>query len=82
MPTSVHIPGPLLAAVDRRAKALKVSRNRVIVRALERELTAGTQWSPGFFSELEAPERGIGAAADEMLKAISKQRRSKKPVRL
>jgi len=54
----------------------------VIVRALERELTEGTQWSPGFFSQLEAPEHGIGVAADEMLKAIRKHRRSKKPARL
>jgi len=32
MPTTVHIPGRLLAAVDRRAKALKVSRNRLRAR--------------------------------------------------
>ncbi|HEX2881896.1 MAG TPA: ribbon-helix-helix domain-containing protein [Polyangiaceae bacterium] len=82
MPTSVHIPRPLLAALDRRARTLKVSRNRVIVRALERELTQGTQWSPDFFAELGVPEPGIGVAADEMLKAIRKHRQSKKPVRL
>jgi predicted transcriptional regulator len=82
MPTSVHIPRPLLAALDRRAKTLKISRNRVIVQALERELTRGSEWSPGFFAELEAPEAGVGAAADEMLKAIRKHRTSKKPVSL
>jgi len=82
MPTSVHIPKPLLVAVDRRARALKISRNRLIVQALEREVTAGTSWSPGFFSQLEATESGVEDAADEMLKAIESHRRSKKPVRL
>jgi predicted transcriptional regulator len=82
MPTSVHIPKPLLAALDRRAKTLKVSRNRVIVQALERELTRGSQWSPGFLAEFESTESGVAAAADEMLKAIRKHRTSKKPVAL
>lgn len=82
MPTSVHIPRPLLAAVERRARALKITRNRVIVRALERDLLEGTQWSPGFFTELETPATGIEAAADEMLRGIQAHRRSKKPVRL
>ena len=45
MPTSVHIPKPLLVAVDRRARALKISRNRLIVQALEREVTEGSTWS-------------------------------------
>ena len=82
MPTSVHIPKPLLAAVDKKAKALKISRNRLIVRALEREVTAGESWSPEFFARLEAPEPAISAAADEMLGAIHAHRRSKKPIRL
>lgn len=82
MPTSVHIPRPLLAAVERRARALKITRNRVIVRALERDLLDGTQWSPGFFDELEAPEPGLAVAVDDMLRAIQRHRRSKKPVRL
>jgi hypothetical protein len=30
MPTTIHIPGPLLAEVDKRAKRLKLSRNRFI----------------------------------------------------
>jgi len=30
MPISVHIPKPLLVAVDRRARILKISRNRLI----------------------------------------------------
>jgi hypothetical protein len=82
MPTSVHIPKLLLAAVDKKAKALKISRNRLIVQALEREVTSGESWSPEFFARLAAPEPAIETAADEMLGAIQAARRSKKPVRL
>jgi len=80
MPTSVHIPKPLLIAVDRRARALKISRNRLIVQALQREVTAGADWSPGFFERLASPEPTVQVAADEMLRAIRSRRRSKKPV--
>jgi predicted transcriptional regulator len=82
MPTSVHIPKPLLAAVDQRARALKISRNRLIVQAIEREVTQGADWSPGFFAQLEAPAAGVESAADEMLKNIQRGRRSKGPVLL
>lgn len=82
MPTSVHIPKPLLAAVDKKAKTLKISRNRLILQALEREVTAGESWSPDFFTRLGASDPTIEAAADEMLDAIQTHRRSKKPMRL
>jgi hypothetical protein len=82
MPTSVHIPKPLLVAVDRKARALKISRNRLIVQALEREVTKDTEWSPDFFSRLASPDPGVGDAAGKMLEAIQRNRRSKKPVRL
>ncbi len=80
MPTSVHIPKPLLLAVDRRARALKISRNRLIVQVLRREVTSGAVWSPGFFEQLASPDPAVEAAADEMLQAIQSHRRSKKPV--
>ena len=80
MPTSVHIPKHLLIAVDRRARALKISRNRLIVQALQREVTTGTEWSPGFFEQLASPEPAVEAAVEEMLRVIQTQRRSKKPV--
>jgi predicted transcriptional regulator len=70
MSTSVQIPRPLLVAVDRKARALKISRSRLIVRALEREVTQGASWSPGFFDRLAFPDSGVTEAADEMLKAI------------
>jgi len=82
MPTSVHIPKALLLAVDRRARALKISRNRFIVQALEREMKQGSDWSPDFFERLAAPEPGVEVAAEELRSIIQKHRRSKKPVRL
>lgn len=82
MPTSLHVPKPILDAVDRRARQLKVSRNRFIVRALEKELSRTTQWSPGFFEELARVERGDREAIDEMLTSIRANRRSKKPGQL
>jgi hypothetical protein len=82
MPTSVHIPKPLLIAVERKARALKISRNRYIVQALERDVTQGSNWSPDFFGRLESTEAGVEAAAEEMLKKIQGARRSKRPVRL
>jgi len=82
MATSVHIPKPLLVAVDRRARALKISRNRLIVQALERVLTEDSNWRPGFFEQLESKNSELAEAADEMLKVIGAQRGSKKPVRL
>jgi hypothetical protein len=82
MPTSVHIPKPLLAAVDRRARALKLSRNRLIIQALEREVKGGSEWTPGFFERLETKEADLGDSVDGMLKAIRQGRRSKGPVKL
>ena len=67
MPTSVHIPKPLLEAVDRKARALKMSRNRLIVLALERELKQDSDWSPGFFEQLSAVDSETVAAVDELL---------------
>lgn len=78
MPTSVHIPKPLLADLDRRARQLRVSRNRLIVRALEKELAARTEWSAGFFDRLAAQGPRCAKAVDEMLAAL-RARRTRKP---
>ena len=82
MPTSVHIPKALLEAVDRRARALKVSRNKLIVQALEREVTAGADWPADFFEKLAAPDADLVEAVDEMSKVIEAGRRSKGPIKL
>ena len=79
MATSVHIPKTLLEAVDRKARSLKISRNRLIVRALERELTAGSDWSPGFFEQLNAVGPETSKAVDELLNTVRKARTSKPP---
>jgi metal-responsive CopG/Arc/MetJ family transcriptional regulator len=82
MPTSVHIPKALLEAVDRRARALKISRNHLIVRVLEKEMGADGGWSEGFFERLSARNETIAPAVDDLLANIRKTRRSKAPVRL
>ena len=82
MPTSIHIPKPLLAAVDRKARALRVSRNRFIIGALQRELSPGARWSPGFFERLGDVDDESARSVDALLAAVTTARRSKRPVRL
>jgi hypothetical protein len=82
MPTSVHIPKPLLEAVDRRARALRISRNHLIVLALEREMKQVTEWSPGFFERLVDVDEATAKSVDELLVAVKAARRSKEPQRL
>lgn len=82
MPTTVHIPKPLLAAVDRQARALRISRNRLIVEALERQLVAAAEWSPRFLDELRAVDVDTAAAVDAVLDTVTAARRSKAPPRL
>jgi len=79
MPTSVHFPKLLLAELDRRARHLRVSRNRLIVRAVERDLAMRTHWSPGFFDRLAAQGPGSADAVDEMLRVIASRRTRKPP---
>jgi len=82
MPTSVHIPPLLLARADRRAQALNISRNRLIVNALEHELAEESSWSPGFIASLREVDQSTASAVNEMMKVIRKARRSKGPPRL
>ena len=82
MPTSVHLPKTLLEAVDRRARALRISRNSLIVRALERALREDTDWSPGFFEQFEQQDPETSAAVDDLIDAVRKARRSKPARRL
>jgi predicted transcriptional regulator len=82
MPTTVHIPPALLKSVDRRAKALGVSRNRLIVRALEQAVTERSGWSPEFLEKLRSVDPDTVEAADELLADVREARRSKAPHRL
>lgn len=79
MATSVHIPPTLLEAVDRRARALRISRNRLIVKALERELAEGEEWSAGFFERLRAVDPAEASAVDDMLGRAAGSRTSMPP---
>ena len=82
MATTVHIPAALLDDVDRRARALRVSRNRLIVRALAREVHSPSGWSPEFFDRLRDVDADTAGAADQLLAAVRRGRRSKTPLDL
>jgi len=79
MPTTVHIPPALLKSVDRRARALGISRNRLIVRALEQAVSHRSHWTPEFLDRLRHTDPDATAAADELLAAVMAARRSKEP---
>jgi len=76
MATSVHLPSKLLEAVDRKAKALRISRNQLVVQALEREVQ-DAEWSVGFFERLADTNSETSSAVDDMMREIRKTRRSK-----
>lgn len=83
MPTTVHIPDALLKSVDRRARALGVSRNRLIVRALEQAVGERSTWTPEFLERLRrVDDDDTVAAVDELTEAVRKARRSKRPQEL
>ena len=82
MPTTVHIPPNLLKSVDRRAKALGVSRNRLIVRALEQAVSERTGWSAEFLEKLRSVDPDTVEAVDELMTDVKRARRSKAPHRL
>ena len=66
MPTTVHIPAPLLYRVDARAKTLGISRNRLVIEALEEKLTPRDRWPPELVRLLSTPVRpDVAAAADQ-----------------
>ena len=79
MPTTVHIPVALLKSVDRRAKALGVSRNRLIVKALERAVSERVTWAPEFLERLRTIDDDTVQAVDELLNNVKQARRSKSP---
>jgi predicted transcriptional regulator len=81
MATSIYIPKPLLAAVDRKARALQISRNRLIVRALEHEVEE-RGWSPGFFDKLRGLDSAARAEYSESMEVVRAARRSKAPAKL
>ena len=77
--TTVHIPAALLRAVDRRAKALGVSRNRFVVQALERVVNERSGWARGFIKRLRGVDAETVASVDDLRIAVKHARRSKRP---
>jgi hypothetical protein len=75
---SLPIAGPGSRA-DRRAKALGISRNRLVVRALEQSVRVRSEWAPEFLEQLRRVDPETSAAADELLNAVKRARRSKEP---
>ena len=82
MSTTVHLPADLLASVDRQARALAMSRNRYIIRALERALATETGWSTEFVEELAAARADVeGRRALEALRGVVAASRTRKGTR-
>ena len=69
----------MLRSVDRRAKALGISRNRLVVRALEEAVSVRSGWGPEFLQRLRHVDRDTSTAVDELLVAVKHARRSKVP---
>jgi hypothetical protein len=82
MATSVHLPKVLLDAVDRKARTMRISRNQLVVQALERELHGGTGWSPGFFDRLSDINPDTAETVEALRQTVLKSRRSKPPRQL
>ena len=79
MSTTVHLPADLLASVDRQARGLDMSRNRYIIRALERALATETGWSARFVDELTSARADVeGRRALEDLRAAVTANRTRK----
>ena len=78
--TSLHIPEDLLRRLDRRAKALSKSRNRVIIETLEHGLRDTDEWSPEFLEALDSlrPSKELRDAARALSDDVVAKRTSKK----
>ena len=76
MPTTIHIPDSLLERVDTRAKTLGISRNRLILQALEEKVGARDEWAPELVHMLAAPVASTAGEELEESLAIVRSRRS------
>jgi len=71
---SIRLPDDLVEALAVRSAALGVSRNQLIVAAVERSLEDHSSWSPGFLSAIGDRRSELKEAADEMMNAIRRSR--------
>jgi hypothetical protein len=81
MPTSVHLPRALLQKVDERARTLGLSRNRLIVLALQKEFQQAA-WPAGFFDQFRKAGPGLGRTVGAVQKMIARSRRNKRTAKL
>lgn len=80
MATTVHLPEDLLERLDARARALRVSRNRLIIETLSSALDKDDEWSPELLAAIETPLSDEAAEElDEMIAAVRQHRGSKPP---
>jgi metal-responsive CopG/Arc/MetJ family transcriptional regulator len=79
VPTTIHIPDPLLERVDTRAKTLGISRNRLILEALEEKVGARDDWAPELLHMLAEPiSSSAGQALETSLTVVRRRRSSRK----
>ena len=77
--TTVRLQAELLASVDRWARQRGVSRNRYIIRAIERALATDKGWSQEFLDELETARGDVeGRQELEDLRAVLAASRTRK----
>ena len=79
VPTTIHIPDPLLERVDTRAKTLGISRNRLILEALEEKVGARDEWAPELVHMLGKPiSSAAGKELERSLATVRRRRTSRK----
>lgn len=79
MPATIHIPAVLMRSVERRAKSLGVSRNRLIVSALERVVDERPQWSSEFLTRLRRVDIATVRSVEALQRDVKRLRRSRPP---
>ena len=79
MSTTIHLPPPLLGAVDAKATEKGCSRNRYIRDVLEEAVARTDQWSSGFLATLAETRSNpeMERYANEMRLAITQRRSTK-----
>jgi predicted transcriptional regulator len=77
--TTIHIPDPLLERVDTRAKTLGISRNRLILEALEEKVGARDDWAPELVRMLAEPVSvATGEELEDSLATVRRRRASRR----
>jgi hypothetical protein len=79
MPTTVHIPDSLLRQLDARAKSLGISRNRLIVQAIEANFVSKRSWPPELVRMLEQPlDDPTAQTLERSLRVVRKRRTNRR----